>query len=216
MPDFVADSRRRRPRIDETLAGVRRDQFLTPTQVADRLLVAPVTVRLWASKGLLPSFTTPGGHRRFRSDDVETFMALHQQQPASTKTAPTRILIIDDDEKFSRHLTVLIAKRAAGVLVDVAPHGFAAGVKCEAMRPDVVTLNLQMPGIDGSEVCGLLRSMFGRSKPRIVALTGMATEETARRVLAAGADVCLPKTVSKEILLGELRLVSTPASLRAP
>jgi excisionase family DNA binding protein len=208
MQDSLADSRRRpRPKIDETQSGVRRDQFLTPTQVADRLLVAPVTVRLWASKGLLPSFTTPGGHRRFRSDDVDTFIALHQQRPARTEQAPTRILIIDAKEQFSHDLTVLIGRRAPGVFVDVAHDGFSAGVKCEAMRPDVVTLDLHMPGMNGCDVCGLLRSIFGRSKPRIVALTVVATEENVQRVLAAGADVCLPKTVSTETLLGELRLV---------
>jgi excisionase family DNA binding protein len=194
----------------ENLAEIRREQFLTPTQVADRLLVAPVTVRLWASKGLLPSVTTPGGHRRFRSADVEAFVAAHQQPPASIVPPPSRILIIDDDQQFSSYLTALIAKRAPGVFVDVAHDGFAAGIKCEAMRPDVVTLDLQMPKMNGFEVCALLRSMFGKLKPRIVALTGLATEDNVRRVLAAGADVCLAKTAATDTLLSELRLVSVP------
>jgi CheY-like chemotaxis protein len=60
--------------------------------------------------------------------------------------------------------------------------------------------------MDGYEVCGMLRSMFGQNKPRIVALTGLATQENEQRVLAAGADVCLSKTASTEILLHELRL----------
>jgi excisionase family DNA binding protein len=208
MSDSSADPRRRKTNFVENLAEIRRAQFLTPTQVADRLLVAPVTVRLWASKGLLPSVTTPGGHRRFRSADVEAFIAAHQQQPASTEAPPSRILIIDDDEQFSSYLTVLISKRAPGVFVDVAHDGFAAGIKCEAMRPDVVTLDLQMPKMNGFEVCALLRSMFGKTKPRIVALTGLATEDNVRRVLAAGADACLAKTATTDTLLGELRLLS--------
>jgi len=208
MPDASTDPRRRRIPLDDNRAEIRRDQFLTPTQVADRLLVAPVTVRLWASKGLLPSVTTPGGHRRFRSADVEDFIAAHQQPPPSNEALPSRILIIDDDEQFSSYLSVLISKRAPGVFVDVAHDGFAAGIKCAAMRPDVVTLDLQMPKMNGFEVCALLRSMFGKVKPRIVALTGLASEDNVRRVLAAGADVCLAKTATTDTLLSEMRLVS--------
>src|ERR1700677_3244047 len=78
-------------------AAGRRADYLTPTEVADRLLVATVTVRLWANKGLLPSVTTLGGHRRFRAQDVEAFAAHHQTR----RPGATRVLIIDDDPEFS-------------------------------------------------------------------------------------------------------------------
>jgi excisionase family DNA binding protein len=199
-----SESDRRKVKAPRPASANRRDQFLTPTEVADRLLVAPVTVRLWASKGLLRSVTTPGGHRRFRTVDVEAFIAEHQQVHGSDEVAPSRILIIDDDVQFTRYLSILIATRAPGVLVDVAHDGFAAGIKCEAMRPDVVTLDLQMPEMNGYEVCSLLRSMFGKTKPRIVALTGLVTEENVQRILATGADACLAKNVGPDTLMDEL------------
>ena len=123
---------RRKAKTEQAASGNRRDQFLTPTEVADRLLVAPVTVRLWASKGLLRSVTTPGGHRRFRTVDVDAFIAEHQQTHPSKDAPPSRILIIDDDAQFARYLSVLISTRAPGVFVDIALNGFAAGIKCEA------------------------------------------------------------------------------------
>lgn len=46
---------------------------LTPTEVARHLLVTPVTVRGWATRGLLKSVRTPGGHRRFLLRDVKRF-----------------------------------------------------------------------------------------------------------------------------------------------
>jgi excisionase family DNA binding protein len=204
MKDTSPAAGRRKAKADQPALGNRRDQFLTPTEVADRLLVAPVTVRLWASKGLLRSVTTPGGHRRFRTVDVDAFVALHQRVHANKEAAPSRILIIDDDAQFARYLSVLISTRAPGVFVDTAHDGFVAGIKCEAMRPDVVTLDLHMPDMNGFEVCSLLRSMFGKPKPRIVALTGFATEENAQRILAAGADACLAKNADAETLMGEL------------
>jgi len=182
----------------------RRDDFLTPIEVADRLLVAPVTVRLWASKGLLPSVTTLGGHRRFRTEDVEAFVAQHQGTQKRNGSPPSRVLIIDDDEQFARYLKGIVTTNAPGVFVDVADNGFSAGIMCESMRPDVVTLDLMMPDMDGFEVCTLLRSMFGKNKPRIVALTAFASRDNVKRILDAGADCCLEKSTSAEDLLKEL------------
>jgi len=185
--------------------GARRADYLTPTEVADRLLVATVTVRLWANKGLLPSVTTLGGHRRFRAEDVEAFAVRHQTGRRGT----SRVLIIDDDPEFSRYLAGVIQSNAPGIVVDVANDGFSAGVKCQATRPDVVTLDLQMPDMDGFEVCAMLRTMFGRSAPRIVALTAFPSEANVQRILAAGADACVPKGTAVGKLLLEMGLPTT-------
>jgi excisionase family DNA binding protein len=188
-------------------SGGRRGEFLTPTGVADLLLVAPVTVRLWASKGLLPSVTTPGGHRRFRAEDVQAFMAQQREANSRRSAALSRVLIIDDDAQFARYLSTLLSKHAPGVFIDVALTGFSAGIKCESMRPDAVTLDLHMPDMNGFEVCALLRSMFGKTKPRILVLTGFLSEENRQRVMAAGADACLAKSAPAAALLKELGLI---------
>jgi excisionase family DNA binding protein len=211
-----ANSRGRPPRTDakartrpETPLAAepdRRSEYLTPIEVANRLLVKAVTVRLWASKGLLPSVTTLGGHRRFRVEDVEAFVAQHQQANAGQHKPPSRVLIIDDDRQFSRYLTGVIATQAAAAVVDVAHDGFSAGIKCESIRPDIVTLDLQMPDMDGFEVCAMLRSKFGKKKPRIVALTGFPSAGNMERIIAAGADSCVAKTASAELLLKEMGL----------
>ncbi len=187
-------------------APSRRVEFLTPNEVADRLLVAPVTVRLWASRGLLKSVNTPGGHRRFRVKDVEEFVARRQLVHDAAEVHPSRLLIVDDDAQFTRYLASLIATRAPTVLVDVALDGFSAGIKCEAMRPDVVTLDLQMPDMDGFAVCRLLRSMFGARRPRIVALSGYLSDVNVQLIKEAGADAYLPKTSAADLLIKELGL----------
>jgi excisionase family DNA binding protein len=183
--------------------GERRSDFLTPTEVADRLLIAPATVRVWASKGLLPSITTPGGHRRFRTRDVEAFIA-RRSSSRSESAAPASVLVIDDDPQFARYLSQLLSLHAPAVSVNIAHDGFSAGIQCESLRPDVVTLDLQMPEMDGFEVCEMIRSRFGDRKPRIVALSGFASHENIARITAAGANACLPKTTAAEVLLREL------------
>jgi excisionase family DNA binding protein len=202
--------RRSRPKLEPVIAPAVRAEYLTPTEVAQRLLVATVTVRLWASKGLLPSVTTLGGHRRFLAADVDAFVAHHQQARTHYRAPPKRVLIIDDDEYFSQHLARLIIASSSGVVVDVANDGFSAGLKCEALRPDVVTLDLQMPTMDGYEVCAMLRAMFGKTKPRIVALTAFASRKNIARIIAAGADCCVAKTTAAATLLQQMGLARTP------
>jgi excisionase family DNA binding protein len=205
----------RAPQAEPSPRGGRLE-FLTPHQVADRLLVAPVTVRLWASRGLLKSVNTPGGHRRFRVEDVNEFIAKRQQVNSSADGGHSRVLIIDDDAQFGRYLSNLIASRAPTVTVEIATDGFSAGIKCESMRPDVVTLDLQMPDMDGFAVCRLLTSMFGEHKPRIVALSGFLSSENIKRIQAAGADAYLAKTTAPDLLLQELGIKSIRIPVQAP
>lgn len=187
----------------------RRAQYLTPNQVADLLLVAPVTVRLWANRGLLPSETTPGGHRRFRPQDVEEFIARRRQVQDQNSNAPSRILLIDDNEKYTRALASVLAARAPGLHVETAADGFSAGIKCESLRPDVVTLDLNMPDMNGIEVCRLLRSMFGPERPRIVVLSAELSAANIAAAMAAGANSCVAKTTTTEKLLAELGIAVT-------
>ncbi len=198
--------------MSETRNGrnLRRAEFLTPNEVADRLLVAPVTVRLWATRGLLPSETTPGGHRRFRTQDVEEFIARRRQMQERTAD-PSRILLIDDDERYTQALSTVLTARVPGLFVDTAKDGFTAGIKCESQRPDVVTLDLRMPGMDGLEVCRLLRSMFAQDRMRIVVVSGALTQESIRRAQEAGANSCVEKTAKTEVLLRELGISGAPA-----
>jgi excisionase family DNA binding protein len=189
----------------------RRAEFLTPTEVADRLLVAPVTVRLWATRGLLPSETTPGGHRRFRAQDVEEFIAKRRQMQERGGADPSRILLIDDDERYTQALSTVLTARVPGLFVDTAKDGFTAGIKCESLRPDVVTLDLRMPGMDGIEVCRLLRSMFGHDRLRIVVLSGALTQDSIRKAQEAGANGCVEKTAKTDVLLRELGISGPPA-----
>lgn len=50
------------------------DDIYTPSMVAELFKVHPRSVTRWANQGKLRSFRTPGGHRRFRKEDVEAFM----------------------------------------------------------------------------------------------------------------------------------------------
>jgi excisionase family DNA binding protein len=187
----------------------RQKTHLTPNEVAELLMVNPVTVRQWAARGLLRSLTTPGGHRRFLLSDVEEFARSRGATPVARNSGrPDRILIVDDDPNVGRLIAGLIQERDARVETEIARDGFEAGLKVESFRPHALVLDLMMPGMDGFEVCRRLRARPTLNHIRIVAVTGFASPENVDRVLAAGADACLPKPLDSERLLLELGLTA--------
>jgi excisionase family DNA binding protein len=185
----------------------RRRAYLTPNDVAELLMVNPVTVRQWAARGLLRAVKTPGGHRRFLLSDVEEFARSRGSEPgARPHGRPARVLIVDDDPQFGLYLAELISMRDPDIAIELAHDGFDAGIKTESFRPHAIVLDVMMPGLDGYEVCRLLRRRSALDHIRIVAVTGYHTPESAQRMIAAGANACLPKPIDPEALLRELGL----------
>jgi excisionase family DNA binding protein len=197
------------------MTKLRQKSHLTPNEVAQLLMVNPVTVRQWAARGLLRSLTTPGGHRRFLLSDVEEFARSRGATPAGRNSGrPDRVLIVDDDPQLGRFIADLVRARDAHVETEIAVDGFEAGAKVESFRPHVLVLDLTMPGVDGYQVCRRLRARPTLNHIRIVA-TGGGTENV-QGILAAGANACLSKPLDSEQLLAELGLSAAAAAAVAP
>lgn len=174
--------------------------FLTPGQVADLFMVSAAAVRLWAESGELKALTTPGGHRRFLRSDMEEFARLRNLTLNELKDTKLRVLIVDDDRQFSGYLLKLLGKYPDQIVAEVAHDGFDAGIKVCDFRPDVVLLDLMMPDLDGHQVCKRLLSSATGKSIRVIAMTGYHTPENVNQILAAGAEVCLPKPIDRNKL----------------
>ena len=99
---------------------------------------------------------------------------------------------MDDDPTIRDVLRVMLGFEGCQV-VD-APDGESALVMSAAIRPDVVILDVTMPGINGFEVCRQLKS--GPAPPRVVMLTARDHPKDERLGLDAGADAYLRKPFS--------------------
>lgn len=183
--------------------------YLTPNDVAEMLMVSPVTVRQWAQKGALAALATPGGHRRFLRHDVERFARRHgiSLQPQGGNNL--RILIVDDDKPLAGYLVELLAHHDGSVITEVAHDGFDAGTKVQTFHPHIMLLDLMMPGLDGFEVCRRLRDDPTTKAVHVIAMTGYYTPDNVQRILNGGADACLPKPIPKDALLEAIGLVRT-------
>ncbi|UUX95106.1 ATP-binding protein [Aquabacterium sp. J223] len=115
-----------------------------------------------------------------------------------------RVLVVDDNRDNTETLTVLL--QTAGCRARGVCDGQSALDLVDGFRPQVVLLDLGMPGLDGLEVCRRLRRRPDGAAMRIVAMTGWGGAEDLRRTREAGFDLHLVKPVAVEALLAALRV----------
>ncbi len=102
-----------------------------------------------------------------------------------------RVLIVDDDERFARALEALLEAHGDFEVVGWASNGAEAVGLVSRCRPDVVTMDVRMPVLDGIEATRAIRAAFPGI--RVVALTGSSEPEEVEEALAAGASAQVPK-----------------------
>ncbi len=116
--------------------------------------------------------------------------------------APLRILVVDDEPAMVGAITALVG--SAGHRVITAYDGEAALERFTAEGPDLVLLDLAMPGIDGVEV---LRRIRRSSRVPVIVLTGETDELAKVEALDIGADDYVTKPFGRQELLARIRAV---------
>jgi excisionase family DNA binding protein len=184
-------------------------RFLTSIEVADACGVSARTVSNWIRDGSIPAHRTVGGHARVAVDDLRRFLlareipvpaALAAAEPAPVLVAPPaavpvpvpeprrrRVLVIDDDETLLEVMRGVLG--GAGFDVETARHGFLAGYLAGHHAPDVILLDILMPGLDGYEVLSLMRKRPEATRRiPVVACTSLKGDEAEARIRGAGFD----------------------------
>jgi signal transduction histidine kinase len=118
---------------------------------------------------------------------------------------PRSVLVVDDNKDAAHSLAVVLEQE--GHDVRVANDGPAALAAVETATPQVVLLDIGMPGMDGYEVARRMRQAPGFDATPIIALTGFGSAEDHRRGREAGFDQHLTKPVDPEALLDLLARV---------
>jgi len=116
-----------------------------------------------------------------------------------------RILIIDDDPDIVRFIRVNL--ELDGYRVESAPGGVEGLERALTNPPDLVLLDIMMPGVDGMEVLQRLRTTAATTNAAIILLTARALTEDRVRGLAAGADDYVTKPFAIEELLARVGTV---------
>jgi CheY-like chemotaxis protein len=118
-----------------------------------------------------------------------------------------RVLIVDDNQDAAESLSLLL--QLGGHSTRIAFDGPEALEAFREFLPDVVFLDIGLPGMSGHEVARRMREGAAAFRPVLVALTGWGTEEDKRKSHAAGFDFHLTKPADDAAVQGVLRLCAS-------
>ncbi|MEO6489320.1 MAG: response regulator transcription factor [Ferruginibacter sp.] len=113
-----------------------------------------------------------------------------------------KILIADDEPDILEIIEFNLQEQ--GYEVTTAKNGDEAFEKAKKMLPDLVILDIMMPGKNGIEVCNLLRMMPAFKETLIVFLTALSDESSEIKGLETGADDYLTKPISPKVLVSKI------------
>ncbi len=180
-------------------------RFLTSVEVAVACGVSTRTVSNWIRDGSIPAHRTVGGHGRVAADDLRRFLTDRgvplppdlgepvKHPTGAVATQRRRVLVIDDDEALLDVMRGFLG--SSGYEVETARHGFLAGYLAGHHRPDVILLDILMPGLDGYEVLSLMRRRPEARRIPVVACTSLKGTEAEARIRAAGFDGYVKKPI---------------------
>ncbi len=179
------------------------------TLEAARLLGMSVrSVQLMVDRGELEAWKTPGGHRRIARASLERLRASAGRtspspRPASSSAATPmrpRVLLIDDSIHFQKLVSLLMRQRFPSVDLHVADDGIAGLALYGQLQPQVLIVDILLPGIDGATLITSLRSHAQFAHSHLVVVTSL--DEVQRAPYAFALDQ-LP-VIHKPRLVAEL------------
>ncbi len=168
--------------------------------------VSPYTVRHWIFQGLLPAYTTPGGHHRIRREDLDIFLARHKM-PSAPELAPgrRRVLLAGYPEDTGRKLLALCRRLSPELEVKAPNSFFDAGLHIYAFSPHLVLFDMDAKGLDWEAACRQIRGDARLSAARLAGATKRLTVERVEAAQKAGMIEVLGKPLEPQALRALLK-----------
>lgn len=125
-----------------------------------------------------------------------------------------RVLLVDDDALVRAGLRMILSSSEELEVVGEAADGADAVSAVQAHRPDVVLMDIRMPGMDGIAATSALRRLA--TPPHVIVLTTFQADEHVMDALRAGADGFLLKDTAPEEIVNAVRLVAAGEAMLSP
>lgn len=124
------------------------------------------------------------------------------------RTAPPvsgefRVLVVDDDPDMAAYLALLLTRE--GMTAETAADGTQALARVQRTSPDLVLLDVMMPGLNGFDLCRRLKNEEATALVPVVLVTALEDAESRVRGIEAGADDFLSKPVRREELIARVK-----------
>jgi excisionase family DNA binding protein len=177
------------------------------TEAAQRLGMAVRSVQLMVDRGELQAWKTPGGHRRILRSSLDAWLAgrggAAPAAPAagvSRSGRPLTLLLIEDSVHFQNLISLVVKRELPEAELHVASDGIAGLAMAGRLEPDVLLIDILLPGIDGAALITSLRSHPQFARSRLIVITAL---DEAQRAPYAFALAGVP-LVHKTALVAEL------------
>ena len=178
----------------------------TTFDISRFLSVDITTVMKWVDEGKIPAYKTPGGHRRVTHANFIDFLErFNMPVPPALAKQGRNVLVVEDDVATLRLFDRFLKKTDPEIVVEKARDGFEAGQKLESFHPDLVILDINLPGVDGFRVCKTIRSTEKTRRTRILAVSGHSTPDRRSKILQCGADEFLAKPFSLDVFSEKIK-----------
>ena len=128
--------------------------------------------------------------------------------PSELRAEPTRILIVDDEPDNRELLQIVLGWE--GFVTETAASGEEALACAADHPPDLMLLDLMMPGLDGCQVTTLLKQNLATKNIPVMIISAMNDRATRIRVLSAGAAEFISKPIDRSDLCQRVRAVLRP------
>lgn len=176
------------------------------------------SVQLMVDRGELQAWKTPGGHRRILRSSLEAWLAA-RCGPSATALAtadpgarPLTVLLIEDSVHFQNLIGLVVKRELPEAELHVASDGIAGLAMAGRLDPDVLLIDILLPGIDGAALITSLRSHPQFARSRLIVVT--ALDEAQREPYAFALDGV--PLVHKAALVTELPLLLAQAAAVLP
>jgi|SRR5215210_819859 len=173
--------------------------WLTLGQAAKYLGVAQSTIRKWSDNGRVRAFYTPGGHRRYRRGDLDSFL---ERSGPSGGSGPV-VLIVDDDERVREYVRVNLEME--GYSVREAGNAEEGLRVLDESTPDLVLLDVMMPQVDGWEMLQRVQERHGVGAIPVVMFSGKVDAQGADEAASRGAQGFIGKPFNPHELIEQTK-----------
>ena len=127
----------------------------------------------------------------------------------------SKILVVDDEHDFAELVSFNLKSRGHEVLTAVS--GIDALTRAQRLLPDLIVMDVMMPGIDGFSICAILRNQPATKAIPIIMYTALTGQIARLNGLEAGADDCLTKPFKlKDLVIRVEKLLHQQKTAPAP
>lgn len=196
---------------------VKKVRIFSALEVANICGVVNQTAINWIKNNHLKAFTTPGGQYRIYSEDLIDFLNTRGMRVpeelsdiVESMNNNKKVMIIDDDKDLNEMMKLIFTRKLEDFDIIQAFDGFEAGKLLVSEKPDVIILDIDLPGVNGHLLCAKIKEDKDLNNPIVISISGLDDTFEEEKILSEGADAFFTKPLDFEKLISAMQdLLST-------